>query len=160
MIEDLFYSMELNIKRIFSNLELDLFRLFHKKVRIHPVTIIVQRGFLFFFVKNEDYFKAKSRIKFVRNYLPNKKLLVIRLEKTIVKLIFGFFPDVYIDDIIFEIDNKTADINMIVIVLTDEDRKIAIGAKGSYIKAVNEVFDNYIFPVKIICKVGKLSTKR
>ncbi|MFX1322383.1 MAG: hypothetical protein ACFFAQ_12150 [Promethearchaeota archaeon] len=82
--------------------------------------------------------------------------MIIRLEKTIIKLIFGFFPDVYIYDIIFEIDNKTADINMIIIVLTDKDRKIAIGAKCSYIKAVNEVFDNYIFLVKIKCEVGEL----
>ena len=154
MIEDLFYSVELDIKKIFSNLELNLYRLFHKKIRIHPVTIIVQRGFLFFFVKNEDYFKAKSRIKFVRNYLPNKKLLVIRLEKTIAKMVFGFFPDVYIHNLDLEIDKNTGDIIITVILLTYEDRLIAIGAKGNYIKAVNEIFEKYIYPVKIKCEVG------
>ena len=156
MIEDLFYSMELNIKKKFSNLELNLYRLFHKKISIYPITIIVQRGFLFFFVKNEDYFKAKSRIKFVRNYLPNKKLLIIRLEKTIAKMVFGFFPDVYIHNLILEIDNNTGDIIITAVLLTYEDRLIAIGAKGNYIKAVNEIFDKYIYPVKIECKVGQI----
>lgn len=156
MIVDLFYSMELNIKKIFSNLELDLFRLFHKKIRIYPVTIIVQRGFLFFFVKNEDYFKAKSRLKYVRNYLPDKKILVIRLEKTIAKMVFGFFPDVYIHNLNLGIDKNTGDIIVTVILLTDLDRLIAIGAKGNYIKAVNEIFDLYIYPVKIRCEIGRI----
>jgi hypothetical protein len=155
MIEDLFYSMELSIKKIYSNLELNLYRLFYKKIRIHPLTIIVQRGFLFFFVKNEDYFKAKSRIKYIRYYLPNKKLLVIRLEKTIAKMVFGFFPDVYIHNLDLEIDKNTGDIIITVFLLTYEDRLIAIGAKGNYIKAVNEIFDKYIFPVTIKCEVGR-----
>jgi transcription antitermination factor NusA-like protein len=156
MIVDLFYSMELNIKKIFSNLELELFRLFHKKIRIYPIAIIVKRGFLFFFVKNEDYFKAKSRLKFIRNYLPNKKILVIRLEKTIAKMVFGFFPDVYIHNLNLEIDKNTGDIIVTVILLTDLDRLIAIGAKGNYIKAVNEIFNKYIFPMKVKCEVGKI----
>jgi len=154
MIEDLFYSMELNIKKIYSNLELNLYQLFHTKIRIHPVTIIVQRGFLFFFVKNEDYFKAKSRIKFVRNYLPNKKLLVIRLEKTIAKMVFGFFPDIYIHNLILEIDKNSGDIIITVILLTDRDKIIAVGAEGNYIKAVNEIFGKYIYPVTIKCEIG------
>ncbi|MFX0043093.1 MAG: hypothetical protein ACFE8L_09285 [Candidatus Hodarchaeota archaeon] len=157
MIEDLFYSMELHIKKRYSNLELNLYHLFHKKIRIHPVIIIVQRGFLFFFVKNEDYFKAKSRIKYIRNYLPSKKILVIRLEKTIVKMVFGFFPDVYIHNLDLEIDKNTGDIIITVFLLTYEDRLIAIGANGNYIKAVNEIFDKYIFPVKIKCKVSKFN---
>ncbi|MFX1315987.1 MAG: hypothetical protein ACFE9T_08995 [Promethearchaeota archaeon] len=158
MIEDLFYSMDLNIKKIFSNLELELFQLFYKKIRIHPVAIIVQRGFLFFFVRNEDYFKAKSRIKYIRNYLPNKKLLVIRLEKTIAKIIFGFFPDIYIHNLDLEIDKTTGEIIITIILLTYEDRLIAIGANGNYIKAVNEIFDKFIFPVKVKCKVGKYNS--
>jgi hypothetical protein len=156
MIEDLFYSMELNIKKKFSNLELNLYRLFHKKISIHPITIIVQRSFLFFFVKNEDYFKAKSRIKYIRYYLPSKKLLVIRLEKTIAKMVFGFFPDVYIHNLDLEIDNNTGDIIITVVLLTYEDRLIAVGAKGNYIKAVNEIFEKYIYPVKIKCEVGQI----
>ena len=46
---------------------------------------------------------------------------------------------------------------MKVIFLTDLDRLIAIGGKyGTYIKSVNQIFNEYIYPVKIECEVGNI----
>jgi hypothetical protein len=157
MIEDLFYSMELDIRRLFSNYEIELYKYFYKKTRVFPQTIISIKNFIFFFVKNEDYFKAKSRIKYMKVINSNRKLMLIRSEKTIIRLIFAFFPDIYIHNIYFTIDDKTADIIMKVILLTELDRLIAIGGKnGTYIKSVNQIFNKYIYPLKIQCEVGSL----
>jgi hypothetical protein len=157
MIEDLFYSMKLNIRCLFSNHEIELYRYFYKKTRVFPKIIIIIKNFIFFFVKNEDYFKAKSRVKFLKIRISNKKMMVIRREKTIIRLILAFFPDLYIHNINFTIDDKTADIIMKVIFLTDLDRLIAIGGKyGTYIKSVNQIFNEYIYPVKIECEVGNI----
>jgi hypothetical protein len=87
----------------------------------------------------------------------NKKIIVIRREKTIIKLILAFFPDLYIHNIHFTVDDNTADIIMKVIFLTDLDRLIAIGGKhGTYIKSVNQIFNEYIYPIKIECEVGPI----
>ena len=157
MIEDLFYSMKLDVKCLFSNYEIELYKYFYKKTRVFPQIIISIKNFLFFFVKNQDYFKAKSRVKFLKIGISNKKIMVIRREKTIIRLILAFFPDVYIHRIFFTIDDTNADIIMKVIFLTDLDRLIAIGGKnGTYIKLVNQIFNKYIYPLKLQCEVGSL----
>lgn len=81
--------------------------------------------------------------------MPGKKVLLIRAENSITKLILGFFPDIYIHDIKLEIDDRTGDMIMHVYFLSFEERIIAIGRGGTYIKAVNEIFDKYIIHVKI-----------
>ena len=152
MIEDLFYTYELRILKKYCNEELKLHQYFLQKTNIIPENIIIIEKFLFFFIKNNDYFQAKTYLKQIRADLSNRKILIARAEKTIVRLLMALFPDVYIHDIELEVDEETGDLSMKVYLLSFEQRGIAIGRNGNYIKAVNTLFSNYIFPVKINCE--------
>ena len=73
---------------------------------------------------------------------------------------FGFFPDPYIHDLKIERNPTTGSREIVVGFLSFEERGIAIGCKGDYIKAVNEIFENYVIfenqnalPIKIRCEV-------
>lgn len=152
-MSDLFYTMELKVNKYFSNQELMYFNFFHKKVNVYPTNIVFIKDYIFYFVKNEDYFKAKHQIKHLRYKLQDKRIGIIREESTIIKMLFALFPDVYINDIKMRFNDITGDIIMTICVLSYEQRGIAIGSKGSYIKAVNELFNKCIFPLKVKCVV-------
>jgi len=92
---------KVKIKKKFKNEELSYLNFFEIKTNVIPENIIIRDNFIFFFVRNEDYFRAKQKLGFFRINFSDKKVLIIRAEKTLTKLIFGFFPDVAIHDIEF-----------------------------------------------------------
>jgi len=69
----------------------------------------------------------------------NNKVIIIRAEKTLIKLILGFFPDTYVHEITLDKD-CTGKIFVNLHFIFYEDRGIAIGRGGEYIKLVNEIF--------------------
>jgi len=112
-------------------------------------------------VKNQDYFKAKLHLGSFRRNLGSK-VLIIRAEKTLIRLLFGFFPDLYIHDIVSRINKYTGTINVTIYFISFEERGIAIGRNGEYIKAVNNIFEKYITfekdidSIKIKCEFFRL----
>ena len=101
--DDLFFYQKLKFKKKYSNREIYLLQYFHKKTKMYPQNVLVIQNFIFYFVRNEDYFKAKLYLKNFRKDL-DKKILVIRDEKILIKLLFSFFPDPYIHDIKIEMN--------------------------------------------------------
>lgn len=160
--DDLFLSQKLKIKRKYSNKELYLHQYFQKKTKIHPESVFIYKNsFIFFFIKNEDYFKAKMSLRSLRRELHDKKVLVIRAEQTLIKLLFSFFPDTYIHDILLDFNDKNNEKIITVNFLSFEERGIAVGRNGDYIKSVNEIFQKYVnfkdsfhddFKIKIQCE--------
>ena len=74
------------------------------------------------------------------------------------KLLFSFFPDLNIETIKIEYDNQSGKREISVYFLFFKDRGIAIGRNGDYIRAVNNIFKNYVMfgdrnsTVKLKCK--------
>jgi len=166
-IEDyLFFWQIIDIKKKFSNMELKLSQFFFTITKIFPVNIIVKEHFLFFFVNNEDYFKAKEYLRKLRSRLINRKILILRNELTLIRLLFSFFQDTNIYDIILD-QNKNSNKKLIKILYSiNRDRAIAIGNNGLYIKIINFLFENYIkfryynneqikIPMEIRCELTK-----
>ena len=156
---DVIFSQIVTFKKKFQNEELCYLSYFFKITHKLPVNIIIRDKFLFFLVKNEDYFNARTYIKKNRYRLKNYKVLVIREEKTLLRQIFSFFPDIYIHDI--QLDRDLISENMVITLLFifDSDRGIAIGKNGCYINTINSIFNNVIdyqlnskFNIKIKCK--------
>ncbi len=90
----------------------------------------------------------------MRKDLKKKKVLIIRNEKKLIKLLFSFFPDIYIHDIQIYYNTSPKELKAIILFLTFEERGIAIGKNGNYIKAVNKIFQN-----NIILQNNKISIK-
>ena len=153
--DNIFLSQKIGIKKKYTNKELKLYQYFHKKTKFFPEYVIVLNQFIFIFVNNDIYFEAKLYLNSIRKQLE-KKVVMIRAEDTLIKLLFSFFPDPHIHDI--KINGKTITICF----LSFEERGIAIGRRGAYIKAVNEIFEKYIIyekkalPVKLKCKLINL----
>jgi len=168
LIEDYLFLWQLvNVKKYFSNKELKLLTLFFNTANIFPTNIIVRDQYIFFFVKNEDFFLAKNFIRKLRRLLKNNKILIIREELSLGKLIFSLFQDTYIHDIQLDhtgVSNKKI---MRIMFLVDRDKAIAIGNDGNYIKTINFMFEYYIdfkyydnkfikIPLEIRCEMVKL----
>jgi len=147
----LFFSQIINIKKQFFNTELRLSKFFNEITGIFPVCVIRVKEFIFFFVKSGDYFAAKFYLRKLRHMMKSKKFLIIREEPTLIRLIFSFFEDTYIHNVML-IESPTRNI-INVLFLFNKDRAVAVGIDGSYIKAVNYIFRNYInlhYPFKKI----------
>lgn len=150
-----FLMQKLKIKKKYSKDEFDLYQFFLKTTRIHPDNVIFVPPYIFFFVKSENYFEAKRLLKKIRTKLINKKVLIIKSESTLIRLLFSLFPDTYIHDIIVDIKNGTRLITILFYFF--EDRGIAIGRNGTYIKIINRIFDEYVYlenyntPIEIKC---------
>ncbi len=159
--DNLFFSQKVRMKKRYSNKELIYYLYFYQKTKIIPEHLIVLKNYIFFFVKNQDYFKTKLYLNSFRRNLGSK-VLIIRAEKTLIRLLFGFFPDPYIHDIKSEINKYTGTINITIYFLSFEERGIAVGRNGEYIKAVNEIFEKYIKfekeidSIKIKCELIQL----
>lgn len=156
-----FFSLKVLMKKRYSNDEIKYYRYFYHKTNVYPEHIIIIRNFIFFFVKNQDYFKAKIHLgSFRRNF--RSKVLIIRAEEILIRLLFGFFPDLYIHDIVSNINKYTGTINITIYFISFEERGIAIGRNGEYIKAVNDIFERYISfekhidSIKIKCEFFRL----
>ena len=141
-VNRLFFSQIINIKKQFFNTELRLLKFFYEITNYFPVCVICIKEFIFFFVKSGDYLEVKSFLRKLRYLLAGKKILIIREEPTLIRLIFSFFEDTYIHNVML-IEGSTRDI-INVLFLFDRDRAVAVGIDGSYIKAVNSIFRNYI----------------
>jgi hypothetical protein len=157
--DDLIFYQLLSFTKRFSNFELILHEYFFLKTDgIYPEFIVVIDQFIFFFVKKEYYFSSKMHLGVMRRDLVNRKILIIRIEKILINLLFSFFPDLNIEDIKIETDNEFKRREISVYFTFFTERGIAIGRDGKYIRAVNEIFENYIIfenkntPLKVKCK--------
>ena len=161
-VNQMFFSQIINIKKQFFNPELRLSKFFYEITNYFPVCVIRINEFIFFFVKSGDYFVAKSYLRKLRYLIKSKKILIIREEPTLIRLIFSFFEDTYIHNVML-IESPTRDI-INVLFLFNKDRAVAVGINGSYIKAVNYIFRNYItlnypfnqierFPLELRCSL-------
>ena len=157
--DDLIFYQVLAFKKIYSNFELKLREYFFEKTEgIYPVFVIVIRQFIFFFVKKHDYFSSNSYIDSMRREIGNRKIIIIRIEKTLINMLFNFFPDLNIENIKVELDNKSGKREISIYFLFFNERGIAIGRDGEYIRAVNEIFDRYVVfenkstPLIVKCK--------
>jgi len=141
-VDHLYFCQVVNVKKHFFNTELILYKFFFEITKIFPKSIICVDNFVFFFVKSVDYSNAKLYLRKLRYLLKNKKILIIREETTLIKLVFSFFEDVYIHNVML-IENPTRDV-IDVLFLFKKDRAVAVGSDGGYIKTVNYIFRNYI----------------
>ncbi len=141
-VNHLFFSQIINIKKQFFNTELKLVKFFYEITNIFPVCVIRMNEFIFFFVKSEDHFAAKLYSRKLRSLMKSKKILIIHEEPTLIRLIFSFFEDTYIHNLVL-IESPTGDI-VDVLFLFNKDRAVAVGIDGRYIKAVNYIFRNYV----------------
>ncbi len=154
--DEYFLYQKVKIKKKFSNRELIFLQYFYKKTNIQPENIIITANFIFFFVRGRDYFKARLYRSSFRKDLENK-ILIIRAEKILIKLLFGFFPDPYIHDLKI-VNKQNGSKTVIVYFLSFKDRGIAIGRRGEYIKAINEIFEKFVIledvetPIKVKCE--------
>ena len=142
--EEFFFSQKVFLKKRYQNRELSLHRYFWEKTKVFPECVIEINGFIFFFVKNKDYFKVKLFQKEIRRQFNERKVLILRTEKTLAKFLLSFFPDPYIHDIKLQADDNTGLRRIIVFLWSYKERGIAIGRSGDYIKVVNEIFNHYV----------------
>jgi len=160
---DLLLNQVLHIKKKYTNRELLLHHYFYQCCKVYPKNIILISNFVFFFVSSQDYFNAKTSLPLMRRQIQNKKILIIRDERTLLRLLYNFFPDPYVHDIRVYRNVYSGKKDTIVGFLSFVERGIAIGCKGEYIKAVNKLFENYIFfdnddsfPINIKCEVVRI----
>lgn len=142
--EELFFSQKVVLKKKYSNRELSLYQYFYKETNISPENVIVLKKFIFFFVKNEYYFKAGKSLKSLRSKFSEKKILIIRAEKQLSTLLLSFFPDPYVHDMKLKHDENMGMKTISIYLLSYEERGIAVGRSGDYIKAINEIFKKYL----------------
>ncbi|MFO7796487.1 MAG: hypothetical protein R6W84_10060, partial [Promethearchaeia archaeon] len=168
--EDLIFSKNVKVKKKFSNRELKLYNYFsYKTGGFFPDNIIVMNDFIFYFINPKYYFLLSEYIHGIRKDFNKNKVLFIRNEEKLIKLLFSFFPDTYIHDVHIKWmeskKNERKSLEGILIsisFLSYEDRGIAIGRKGSYINTVNQLFRDYIyvqneeFPIRIECELEYL----
>ncbi len=142
LVDYLYFSQIVNIKKKFFNTELKFFRFFFEITKIVPVFVIIRDPFVFYFVKPRDFLMAKFFLRKLRYELNGKKISIIQAETTLIRLVFSFFDDVYIHNVKLIEKKKVTLID--VIFIFDKDRAVAVGVEGGYIKAVNYIFKNYI----------------
>ena len=151
-----FLTQKLTIKKKFSNHEIKLYLFFRNNTGVNPDNVIFISPYIFFFISSEDYFKAKRLLKKIRTKLINKKVLIIKSESTLIRLLFSLFPDTYIHDIIVD-TNQSGTRVITILFYFYEDRGIAIGRNGTYIKIINRIFDEYVYlenyntPIELKC---------
>ena len=160
ILDDLIFYQILTISKRFSNFELKLYNFFLKKTKIYPKCIIVIDQFVFFFIDSnlKVYSEVKKHIHYLRRNMV-KKVAIIKDQSTLIHLIYSLFPDIFIYDIAIEDSNIPNEKKISLFFLSYQDRAIAIGRKGNYIKAINQLLKNYILfqnhksQVKLECKV-------
>ncbi len=150
LLDDLILYQQLTIKPPkYSNYELNLHNYFYEKTHVYPLCIILikieNNDFIFFFVKHNDYFQAKANLNSIRNNIYSRKVMIIRIDKILINLLFNLFPDLCIHDIIIERNYVKGKYEISICFLKDLNiYHIAVGEHGCYIKAVNELMNKYI----------------
>ncbi len=157
--DDLIFYQLVTFKKKYSNFELKLREYFFEKTEgIYPVFVVVIRQFIFFFVKKQHYFSSKVYLDSMRRELGDRKINILRIEKILINMLFSFFPDLNIENVKIEFNNHSRNREISIYFLFFEERGIAIGRNGDYIRAVNEIFEKFIMfenqntPLKIKCK--------
>lgn len=157
--DDLIFYQLVSFKKKYTNFELKLREYFFEKTQgIYPEFVVVIRQFIFFFVKKQHYFSSKVYLDSMRRELGNRKIIIIRIEKTLINILFSFFPDLNIENIKIEFGKQSSKREISIYFLFFEERGIAIGRNGDYIRAVNEIFENYVVfenqnaPLIVRCK--------
>ena len=150
-IEALFFNQKVRFRNIIRNEELKYMKFFRYKTSIFCENIILYDNYVFFFVKPQNYRKANRLLSHLRASLPGKKILIIKNECRLLDLIYAFFPNTKIQKLELDLKKKTGDIELFIFFERYKERGIAIGKEGNFIKIINEVFDKYIYPVKISC---------
>jgi hypothetical protein len=151
-----FLTQKVKIKTKYSKDEFDLYNFFFKITNVYPDNVILMHPYVFFFAKNENYYKSKRKLNTIRKKLRNKKVMIVKTEPTLIRLLFSLFPDTYIHDVLLDIKEDGTRLITILFYFY-EDRGIAIGKKGSYIKAINRIFNEYFIfwtntsPIEIKC---------
>ena len=150
----LYQEVSLNINK-YTNEELLYYRYFWEQTNTPLLSIIILNKFIFFFI-NGEYYAEVIEFKYqFRRKIKNRKIQFIFIEDTLLKLIYRFFPDIFIYDLIVIDDAPIPEIYLTV--LSYRERGIAIGRRGDYIKTVNKIFENNVNfteqPVKIKCEV-------
>lgn len=160
--DDLIFYQMLSFIKKYSNFELKLREYFAQKTEgIYPEFIVVINQYIFFFVNKKNYFSSRMHLSSMRRQMSERKIIIIRIENILINLLFSFFPDLNIDNIKIDVDDISGTREISVYFLFFEERGIAIGRNGDYIKAVNYIFENYIVfennntPLKIKCKFKK-----
>lgn len=143
MEEIKFLKEEVKITGKITNDEISLAQFFAEITGIYPFYVVIYEGYLFFFVEKQKYLKCKQYLKVLRKKLK-KKIMIIRFDESLLKLVFGFFPDVYIHDLSLVYDYQENSTMLFVYFLTFQERGVAIGRLGKYIKIVNAIFRRYI----------------
>jgi len=163
ILDDLILYQSLTIKPSkYTNYELSLYKYFYDKTNVEPSYIIIIKiegdEFIFLFVKQDKYFKARTYLNSLRHRII-KKISIIRFDNILLNFLFNLFPDVCIHDIKIEMNNKKGIYEIALCFLKDLNiYHIAVGRNGMYIKAVNELFDKHInfyndnIPLTIKCK--------
>ncbi|MFW9972751.1 MAG: hypothetical protein ACFFDF_21375, partial [Candidatus Odinarchaeota archaeon] len=135
----IFYQL-ISLKKRYSNFELKLREYFFEKTKgIYPDFVVVIRQFIFFFVKKQHYFSSKIFLDSMRREISNRKIIIIGIEKTLINLLFSFFPDLNIDNVKIEYDSQSGTREISIYFLFFKERGVALGRNGDYIKAVNEI---------------------
>lgn len=156
ILDDLIFYQVLRVVNKLMNFEIRLYQYFHQKTRIYPQNVININKFIFFIVKNEDYFIARDYLNSIRKELV-KKVLIIRAENTLINLIYSLFPDLYIHDIKIEWNVFSGKREISICFLSFKERGVAVGCNGDYIKTINQLleknvkFQNDEKPIKINC---------
>ena len=157
--DDLIFYQLVTFRKKYSNFELKLREYFFEKTKgIYPEFVVVIRQFIFFFVKKQDYFCSKVYLDSMRREIGNRKIIIIRIEKILINILFSFFPDLNIENIKIEFDNHSSNREISIYFLFFKERGIAIGRNGDYIRAVNEIFEKFVIfenqnsPLKVKCK--------
>ncbi len=157
--DELIFYQFISFKKKYSNFELKLREYFFEKTQgIYPELVVVMKQFIFFFVKNQHYFSSKMYLDSIRREIGNRKILIIRIEKILINMLFSFFPDLNIENIEIEFDNQSGKREISIYFFSFKERGIAIGRNGDYIRAVNKIFEKYVIfenqnaPLKVSCK--------
>lgn len=160
--ENSFFTQKVHIKKRFTNREIKLYQYFFEKTGLFPSNVIMYENYILYFINSKYYFRARSHLRSIRKELIKNKVLIIRAEAILIKLLFGFFPDTYIHDIKLKYEEVLGKNFVHIQFLSYEERGIAIGGKGNYIKLINEIFNRYIEfeqqfqPLSIQCEVISL----
>ena len=150
-IEALFFNQRVRFRNIIRNDELVYMKFFKYKTKLFCENVILYGKYVFYFVKPNHFRKASKHLVQLRTSLPSKKILIIKNERRILDLIYAFFPDASIKKLELKIKKVTGDIELFIYFKHFRERGIAIGKKGNFIRILNEVFEKYIYPVKISC---------
>ncbi len=156
-----YLSRHIKVSKKISNEEFRYMIYFFDLTKIVPTNVIICKDFspfIFFFVNRNDYKEAKGYKNKLRSDL-HKKLLIIQTERKFKDLICSLFPDLTIKEFNLIMFNKDL-IHIELLFQTFEERGIAIGRNGDYIKTINLILNEFISvscftnTIKLECKVA------